>query len=225
MTSLCGRVCLAMASAFVVSLTFYAATPAFSVTNSVGDDSTHSLEARIQSLSTQLQSPVTRLSKEQRQELQLLLDGALAITRRATIAAGPGSCYNEAYRHLSRDEALQLCEGDGDFETAQCFLQAKGSLSNEQAIRLCKDRGTPRAVICYQRAHRYLSGEKSVSLCESRGTEETAACFSEAYRKVNVDQALKLCKHGGSMERLVCLENAWRQFARCEDAIDQCRSY
>lgn len=198
---------------------------AFGVPAAGTADVAGSLVGRVQYLSGLLQNPETRLSDEQRHELKLLIDSAVAITGRASGAAGPGSCYNEAYKYLSRDDALLLCEGGGDSETAHCFVQAKDVMAKEQAVRLCKDRGTSRTFVCYQTAHRHLSVDGSVSLCAMRGTEETAACFSEAYRRIHADQAIRLCRNGGSLERLVCLESASRQFARCDDAIDQCRSH
>lgn len=165
------------------------ALPAFG-----GDEAQVDLAERASRLADDLADPKVRLSDEQRAEVRTLLKAAATVIEARAGAAGPGACYNEAYRELSREVALELCEGGGDLETARCFKEAKGVLQVDQAVRLCKSGGTIRTLVCYNQARRHLTVEKSIDLCTSRGTEETAGCLGDAVRTLPADQAITHCR-------------------------------
>ena len=139
-------------------------------------------------------------------------------------ATGPGACYNEAYRLLTRDEARALCSDDSSMETAGCFSRAIRLLPKESAIRLCQGATDQEAPMeCFRSAQRGLPLEQAVALCSQGGTTETIECYEGATKTLSTQQALQLCggRTTGARERLQCFQMALQRFG-VELALDQC---
>lgn len=180
------------------------------------------LVERSRRLTGALESTVGKLTDEQREEVRAFLEAAQLVVDQAGGAAGPGACYNEAYRSLSRDIALELCEGESNHETVRCFREASPILPLAQAVRLCRQGGSFRTFVCFAQAHRELIAERSVELCEQQGTEETASCYAKARHTLTADQAVRLCRLRGTTERVACVDDQQRRLT-ADEAVEYCK--
>jgi hypothetical protein len=139
-------------------------------------------------------------------------------------AKGPGACYNQAYRLLTRDEAIQLCTEQSSPETASCFTHAIQILPKNNAIRLCQGSLSQWAPLeCFRGAQRSLPVEQAVNLCRHGGNLRNLECFDDASKTLSTQQSVQLCSGlvEQAKERLSCFRSAIQRFG-VELALDQC---